>query len=89
VLCEPPNPGGELPRGGVGRVSEVGEVEVVSAAGVRVDRELILEDEGAVADDVVDGDEALECHGGVVRSLQPVHQNLHRRRGCGSWAVSR
>ncbi|KAG2380936.1 uncharacterized protein HKW66_Vig0203090 [Vigna angularis] len=48
VLCEPANPGGELPLGGVGRVSEVREVEVVSAAGVGVDRELILEDEATV-----------------------------------------
>lgn len=50
-------------------MSEVGEVEVVSAAGGRVHGELVPEDEASVVDDVVDGDEALEGHGGVVGAL--------------------
>ena len=61
---------------------EVGEVEVVSAAGGGVHGELVLEDEGAVLDDVVDGDEALEGYRGVVGGLEAVHEDFHGG-GCG------
>lgn len=37
-------------------VSEIGEIEIVSAAGGRVDGELILKNEGSAFDYSVDGD---------------------------------
>lgn len=35
-----------------------------------------MEDEGAVADDMVDGDEALDGYGGVAGGLEAVHEGL-------------
>jgi hypothetical protein len=43
-------------------VSEVREIEVVSATGVRVNGELITENEGAVFDNMVNGDQTFESY---------------------------
>lgn len=54
------------------------------AAGSRKDGELVLEDEGAPLDDVVDGEEALECHGGVAGAVEAVHEGLDDGGGGGA-----
>lgn len=84
MLSVPSYVGREFPRCWGCFVAEIGEVKVVSATGVRVHGELVLEDEGAVLDDVVDGDEALECHGGVVGGLEAVHEEFDGGGGGGA-----
>lgn len=56
VLSVPTNPGREFPRDGTCFIAEVGEIKVVSSAGVRVNGELVTEDEGTAVYDVVNGD---------------------------------
>lgn len=80
----PSDPGRELPGDGGAVVSEIGEFEVVAAAGGGEDGELVLEDEGAVLDDVMDGDEAFEGDGGVVGALEAVHEDLNGGGGGGA-----
>lgn len=54
---------------------EVGEVEIVPAAGGGVDGELVLKDEASTAKDVVNDDEAFERDGGGVGVVEAVHES--------------
>nr|GMD49292.1 hypothetical protein Iba_chr11aCG2320 [Ipomoea batatas] len=78
------DPGGERERGGGRAVAEGGEFEVVAAAGGGEDGELVLEDEGATGDDVVDGEEALEGDGGVAGAVEAVHEGGDEGGGGGA-----
>lgn len=62
VLRVPPNPRREFPRNMICFVSEVREIEVVSATGVRVNGELITENERAVFDNMVNCDQTFESY---------------------------
>lgn len=53
---------------------EGGEIEVVSTAGGGEDGQLVLEDEGAAREDVVEREEALEGDGGVVGAVEAVNE---------------
>ena len=63
----------------------MGEVKVVPAAmGARVRRgELVLKDEGAAAEDVVGGEEALEGDGGVVGRVEAAKEEVDG----GGWGL--
>nr|GMD54699.1 hypothetical protein Iba_chr11dCG0890 [Ipomoea batatas] len=78
------DPGGERERGGGRAVAEGGEFEVVAAAGGGEDGELVLEDERAAGDDVVDGEEALEGDGGVAGAVEAVHEGGDEGGGGGA-----
>lgn len=67
---------------------KVGEVEIVSPAAGGVDGELVLEDEGAAANDVVNGDEAFEGDGGAVGAVEAIHESCDAGGGGGAGAVA-
>lgn len=54
------------------------------ATGSWKDGELVLEDERPPLDDMVDGEEALECHGGVACAVEAVHEGLDNGGGGGA-----
>ena len=87
----PTNPLTEFQRFQVRVVAEGGEVEEVVAAVGRVIGELVLEDEGSLDDDVVEGEEALEGDGGAARSVEAVHEGVDacagKEVGVGAAAV--
>lgn len=84
VLGIPSDPGRELPGDGRAVVSEIGEFKVVSAAGGGVDGELVLQDEGAVLDEVVEEEETFEGDGGAVGGVEAVHEEVDGGRGGGA-----
>ena len=72
----------------VGAVAEDGEVEKVVAAGGRAEGELVLENEGASSDDVVEGEEAFEGHSRIPGAVESVHENFDARAGGGACAMA-
>lgn len=84
MLGVPSGPRRELPRGRARAVAEVGKFKVVSAAIGGVHGELVLENEASVSDHAVDGDEALEGHGGVVGGVEAVHEGFDGGGGGGA-----
>ena len=79
-----PDPSGEGQRGGGGRVTEGGEVEVVAAAENPKNGDLVLEDEGAPPDGVVNGQQALERHRRIAGVAEAGLEGVYQGGGGGA-----
>jgi hypothetical protein len=84
VESVPSDPRRKLPHQRGFLISETRKLEIIPTTGSRKNRELVLEDETTVLDDVVDDDQRFESDAGVSGGVKTVHDGFDGRSGCSS-----